>query len=52
MEDRRLVFWTSESLVNKFNYLFTVKGRFKEKKYVIYNLIGRQFCGKPFFGGK
>ena len=24
----------------------------KEKKFVIYNLIGPQFCGKPSFSGK
>ena len=37
-------------------YLFTVKGgfvaRFKEKKFVIYNLIGPQFCAKPSFSGQ
>ena len=39
-------------------YLFIVKGgfftrvRFKEKKFVIYDLIGPQFWGKPSFGGK
>lgn len=36
-----------------FNYLFTIKGgffirlMFKEKTFVIYNLIKPQFCGKP-----
>ena len=41
----------------KFNcYVFTVKGgfftklRFKEKKFVIYNLIGPQFCKSSFSG--
>ena len=45
-------------LVKKFNYyLITVKGGFftrlwfKEKKFVIYNLIDPQFCGKPSFSG-
>ena len=37
-------------------YLFTVKRglvtRFKEKKFVIYNLIGSQFCAKLSFSGQ
>ena len=38
--------------------LFTIKGefftslRFKEKKFVISNLIGPHFCGKPCFSSK
>ena len=45
-------------LILDFNYLFKVKGglftrlRFKENKFVIYNPIGPQFCGKPAFSGK
>ena len=45
-------------LVKKFNcYLITVKEGFftrlwfKEKKFVIYNLLEPQFCGKPSFSG-
>ena len=39
-------------------YLFIIKRgfftrlRFKEKKVVIYNVIGPQFCGKPSCSGK
>jgi len=38
-------------------YLVIVKGgffirlRFEEKKFVLYNPIGPQFCGKSSFGG-
>lgn len=43
---------TKPGLAKEFNcYLFTVKGgfltrlRFKDTKFVIYNLLGPQFCG-------
>ena len=46
-------------LVKNFNcYLFNVKGglftrlRLKENKFVICNLTGPQFCGKPYFSSK
>ena len=31
---------------------FFTRLRFKEKKFVIYDLIGSQFCGKSSFSGK
>jgi len=31
---------------------FLTRLSFKEKKCVIYNLVGTQFCGKPSFSGK
>ena len=44
--------YAKPGLAKKFNcYLFTVKGgflttlRFKDTKFVIYNLLGPQFCG-------
>ena len=48
-----------DNLVRNFNcYSFTIKGgfftrlRFKEKKFVIHNLIGPQLCGKLSFNSK
>ena len=46
------------SCCGNFDYLFPVNGglvtrfRFKEKEFVVYNLIETQFCGKSSFNGK
>ena len=44
--------WKVKLLFFTFKRGFLRRLRFKEKKFVIYNLIGPQFCGKPSFSGK